>query len=222
MLGSGNWSFIPPLSEDPRIKCPRSGGKPHGPVPATYMVPFHRAEQCLAGSVLGLLGDCTDRMAPFTGVNWDKAQSWLEAGFGIDLAPEREHAVRLTSTVAVLTGGPGCGKVSRCVPLSNSPLRNARRFFWSRRPDGPRSAWPSIIRVRVCPATETPESAETAYIPVEVAGPVVGLAIVRDELRRPDDAVPGSASIRSARSQACRRAGMWPHGKCRSLGRRCP
>ena len=48
----------------------------------------------------------------FTGVDWDKALAWLKARTGTDLAPEQEQAVRLalTSKVAVLTGGPGCGK----------------------------------------------------------------------------------------------------------------
>ncbi|MDP9792444.1 exodeoxyribonuclease V alpha subunit [Catenuloplanes nepalensis] len=83
-----------------------------GPVPAIYLVPFHRAEQSLAGSVLRLLSDRTDRMAQFVGVDWDKALAWLKARTGTDLAPEQEQAVRLalTSKVAVLTGGPGCGK----------------------------------------------------------------------------------------------------------------
>jgi exodeoxyribonuclease V alpha subunit len=82
------------------------------PVPAIYLVPFHRAEQSLAGSVLRLLGDRTDRMAQFAGVAWDKALTWLKARTGTELAPEQEQAVRLalTSKVAVLTGGPGCGK----------------------------------------------------------------------------------------------------------------
>jgi exodeoxyribonuclease V alpha subunit len=66
----------------------------------------------LAGSVLRLLDHRTDRMAQFTGVDWDKALTWLKARTGTDLAPEQEQAVRLalTSKVAVLTGGPGCGK----------------------------------------------------------------------------------------------------------------
>ncbi len=85
---------------------------PDGPVPAIYLVPFHRAEQSLAGSVLRLLSDRTDRMAQFAGVDWDKALAWLKARTGTDLAPEQKQAVRLalTSKVAVLTGGPGCGK----------------------------------------------------------------------------------------------------------------
>jgi exodeoxyribonuclease V alpha subunit len=82
------------------------------PVPAIYLVPFHRAEQSLAGAVLRLLGDRTDRMAEFGGVDWDKALAWLKARTGTDLAVEQQQAVRLalTSKVAVLTGGPGCGK----------------------------------------------------------------------------------------------------------------
>ncbi|WP_026267932.1 ATP-dependent RecD-like DNA helicase [Micromonospora sp. CNB394] len=85
---------------------------PDGPVPAVYLVPFHRAEQSLASSVLRLLGDRTDRMAQFTGVDWGRALTWLKARTGTDLAPEQQQAVRLalTSKVTVLTGGPGCGK----------------------------------------------------------------------------------------------------------------
>ncbi|MCX5121724.1 ATP-dependent RecD-like DNA helicase [Micromonospora sp. NBC_00362] len=85
---------------------------PDGPVPAIYLVPFHRAEQSLAGSVLWLLGSRTDRMAQFARVDWEKALTWLKARTGTDLAPEQKQAVRLalTSKVAVLTGGPGCGK----------------------------------------------------------------------------------------------------------------
>ncbi|MGC4750678.1 ATP-dependent RecD-like DNA helicase [Micromonospora sp. DT201] len=85
---------------------------PEGPVPAIYLVPMHRAEQSLAGSVLRLLGGRTDRLAQFAGVDWDKALSWLKARTGTALAREQEQAIRLalTSKVAVLTGGPGCGK----------------------------------------------------------------------------------------------------------------
>ncbi|TCB87376.1 ATP-dependent RecD-like DNA helicase [Micromonospora zingiberis] len=82
------------------------------PVSAVYLVPFHRAEQSLASSLLRLLHDRADRLPHFTAVDWDKALAWLKARTGADLAPEQEHAVRLalTSKVAVLTGGPGCGK----------------------------------------------------------------------------------------------------------------
>jgi exodeoxyribonuclease V alpha subunit len=48
----------------------------------------------------------------FASVDWDKALGWLRGRTGAALAPEQEDAVRLalTSRVAVLTGGPGCGK----------------------------------------------------------------------------------------------------------------
>ncbi len=45
-------------------------------------------------------------------MDWDKALAWLAGRTGAELAPEQEEAVRLalTQKVAVLTGGPGCGK----------------------------------------------------------------------------------------------------------------
>ncbi|MBB2944275.1 exodeoxyribonuclease V alpha subunit [Actinoplanes lutulentus] len=77
-----------------------------------YLVPFHRAEQSLASSLLRLLSDKSDKLPSFTGVDWTKALAWLHKRTGTDLATEQEQAVRLalTSKVAVLTGGPGCGK----------------------------------------------------------------------------------------------------------------
>lgn len=82
------------------------------PTASVYLVPFHRAEQSLAGSLLRLLRDRADRLPHFTGVDWGRALAWLKARTGTDLAAEQEQAVRLalTSRVAVLTGGPGCGK----------------------------------------------------------------------------------------------------------------
>ena len=87
-------------------------GRDGEPVPAIYLVPFHRAEQSLAGALLSLLRTRADRMPHFAGVDWAKALGWLKARTGTDLAPEQEQAVRLTLTskMAVLTGGPGCGK----------------------------------------------------------------------------------------------------------------
>ena len=83
-----------------------------GLVEAVYLVPLHRAETSLAGSLLRLLHERADRMPHFTHVDWAKALSWLHARTGTDLAPEQEQAVKLalTGKVAVLTGGPGCGK----------------------------------------------------------------------------------------------------------------
>ncbi|MBL1098058.1 SF1B family DNA helicase RecD2 [Streptomyces coffeae] len=82
------------------------------PVAAVYLVPFHRAEISLAGQVLRLLRTEADRMPAFQGVDWEKALTWLAARTGAELAPEQREAVRLalTEKVAVLTGGPGCGK----------------------------------------------------------------------------------------------------------------
>ncbi|MEU5101714.1 ATP-dependent RecD-like DNA helicase [Streptomyces sp. NPDC021354] len=82
------------------------------PVTAVYLVPFHRAEISLAGQVLRLLRGGEDRMPAFQDVDWDKALAWLTRRTGADLAPEQSEAVRLalTEKVAVLTGGPGCGK----------------------------------------------------------------------------------------------------------------
>ncbi|WP_341716299.1 ATP-dependent RecD-like DNA helicase [Micromonospora sp. FIMYZ51] len=81
-------------------------------LPAVYLVPFHRAEQSLANSLLRLLGDRADRLPHFHQVDWTRALTWLKARTGHDLAAEQQEAVRLalTSKVAVLTGGPGCGK----------------------------------------------------------------------------------------------------------------
>ncbi|MFJ2472958.1 ATP-dependent RecD-like DNA helicase [Streptomyces sp. NPDC087659] len=82
------------------------------PVTAVYLVPFHRAELSLAGQLARLLRTDEDRMPAFQGVAWDKALAWLADRTGAELAPEQEQAVRLALTrkVAVLTGGPGCGK----------------------------------------------------------------------------------------------------------------
>ncbi|MEH6377957.1 ATP-dependent RecD-like DNA helicase [Streptomyces sp. KLMMK] len=82
------------------------------PVTAVYLVPFHRAELSLAGQVKRLLGAEGDRLAAFRDVDWDRALTWLAGRTGAQLATEQQEAVRLalTSKVAVLTGGPGCGK----------------------------------------------------------------------------------------------------------------
>ncbi|WP_435136408.1 SF1B family DNA helicase RecD2 [Actinacidiphila sp. bgisy144] len=82
------------------------------PIKAVYLVPFHRAEIALAAQVLRLLRGPEDRMPAFQDVDWDKALAWLAEQTGADLAPEQQDAVRLalTQKVAVLTGGPGCGK----------------------------------------------------------------------------------------------------------------
>jgi exodeoxyribonuclease V alpha subunit len=81
-------------------------------VPAVYLPPFLMAERALSAALLRLLASRADRLAAFNDVDWDKALAWLRSRTGAPLAPEQEEAVRLalTSRVAVLTGGPGCGK----------------------------------------------------------------------------------------------------------------
>lgn len=83
-----------------------------GTIPAVYLVPFHRAETALAAGLRRLRDSRTDRLAGFASVDWDKALAWLRTRTGTTLAAEQEQAVRaaLTAKVAVLTGGPGCGK----------------------------------------------------------------------------------------------------------------
>jgi exodeoxyribonuclease V alpha subunit len=79
---------------------------------AIWLVPFHRAEAALAGGLLRLLDASADRLAGFQAVDWTVALDWLSRTIGVTLAPGQEAAVRLalTQRVAVLTGGPGCGK----------------------------------------------------------------------------------------------------------------
>ena len=81
-------------------------------VPAVYLPPFYQAERSLAHALLRLHAARADRLAGFAAVDWDKALGWLRGRTGSELAPEQADAVRLalTAKVAVLTGGPGCGK----------------------------------------------------------------------------------------------------------------
>src|SRR5207247_5682460 len=53
-----------------------------------------------------------ERLPAFARVDWHKALRWLRRQTGQDLAPEQQEVVKLalSSKVAVLTGGPGCGK----------------------------------------------------------------------------------------------------------------
>jgi exodeoxyribonuclease V alpha subunit len=79
---------------------------------AIWLIPFQRAEAALAGGLLRLLRAPVDRLAAFQTVDWAVALDWLGPTTGAALAPEQADAVRLalTERVAVLTGGPGCGK----------------------------------------------------------------------------------------------------------------
>ena len=75
-------------------------------------MPFHRAERSLAGGIVELLNTSHERLPAFAHVDWQKALGWLRSRTGQELAPAQQEAVTLalTSKVAVLTGGPGCGK----------------------------------------------------------------------------------------------------------------
>ncbi|MFD7914621.1 ATP-dependent RecD-like DNA helicase [Streptomyces sp. NPDC059752] len=103
------------LAADPegvvREPVPDPQGGPD-PLTAVYLVPFHRAELSLVGQVRRLLHAEDDRMPGFGDVDWEKALGWLAGRTGATLAPEQRDAVKLALTrrVAVLTGGPGCGK----------------------------------------------------------------------------------------------------------------
>jgi exodeoxyribonuclease V alpha subunit len=87
-------------------------GAPEDMGRAIWLVPFHRAEAALAGGLLRLLRAPADRLAAFQTVDWTVALDWLGRTTDATLAPEQAAAVRLalTKRVAVLTGGPGCGK----------------------------------------------------------------------------------------------------------------
>ncbi|XIG80089.1 ATP-dependent RecD-like DNA helicase [Streptomyces sp. SGAir0957] len=99
-------------SGEPGVVREQVPGEHGESVTAIYLVPFHRAEISLSAQLNRLLRTDKDRMPAFRDVVWDKALTWLAGRTGADLAPEQEEAVKLALTrkVAVLTGGPGCGK----------------------------------------------------------------------------------------------------------------
>src|SRR5580693_8594193 len=91
---------------------PVPGAAAAEPMQAVYLPPFFHAERSLATALRALLATGKDRLPAFQSVEWDKALGWLKTRTGADLAPEQAFAVKvaLTEKVAVLTGGPGCGK----------------------------------------------------------------------------------------------------------------
>ncbi|WP_250285757.1 MULTISPECIES: SF1B family DNA helicase RecD2 [unclassified Frankia] len=100
------------VTEEGVVREEIPGEDPDVPVAAVYLVPFHRAEISLAGQLRRLLRAPADRMPAFADVDWDRALAWLHGRTRTELAPAQRAAVRLalTEKVAVLTGGPGCGK----------------------------------------------------------------------------------------------------------------
>src|SRR6185437_13180150 len=95
-----------------RDEVPVPGAEGADPVQAVYLPPFFHSERSLASALTCLHSSGSDRLKAFQTVDWDKAFTWLKAKTGADLAPEQAEAVKLALTrkVAVLTGGPGCGK----------------------------------------------------------------------------------------------------------------
>jgi exodeoxyribonuclease V alpha subunit len=128
-----------------REGVPDSHDRTAGTIAAVYLVPFHRAERSLAGGLVDLLNSREERLPAFAQVDWPKALGWLRTRTGQDLAAGQVDAVKLalTSKVAVLTGGPGCGK--SFTVRSVVTLATAKRplWCWSRPPAGPPSGWPS-------------------------------------------------------------------------------
>ncbi len=107
--------LIPDLAEEElavRDEVPVPGAAAAGPLRVAYLPPFYHSERGLASSLTRLHLSRADRLAAFQSVDWEKALAWLKTKTGADLAPEQAEAVRLALTrkVAVLTGGPGCGK----------------------------------------------------------------------------------------------------------------
>ena len=81
-------------------------------VPAVYLPPFYHAERSLARALLPPARRPAPTGWPLRRRRLGQGPSWLRSRTGADLAPEQADAVRLALTrkVAVLTGGPGCGK----------------------------------------------------------------------------------------------------------------
>lgn len=97
-----------------RLLTPTTADLPidEGAAQAVYLIPFYRAEVSLANGLLRLLRTPEERLPTFRSLDWAAALGWLQGKTGSALATEQEEAVRLALThkVAVLTGGPGCGK----------------------------------------------------------------------------------------------------------------
>ena len=118
-------------------------GRGAAPVPAVYLPPFLEAERSLASALLRLLAARADRLAAFSSV--DGTRRWPGCGrTGATLAPEQERRSGWRSPkVAVLTGGPGCGKSFTVRSVVSWRGRRGRRWCWPPRPAGPPSGWPN-------------------------------------------------------------------------------
>ncbi|MBN1220740.1 MAG: ATP-dependent RecD-like DNA helicase [Anaerolineae bacterium] len=104
------------LQREDRVKVERMVPFPSDepPIEAVYLNPFYYAEVGVARQIRQLLVAKESRLAPFAGVNWEKAFKWLltTRNDGSELAERQRQAVQmaLTHKVSILTGGPGTGK----------------------------------------------------------------------------------------------------------------
>ena len=128
-------------------RCRPVPGITGGTVPAVYLVPFHRAEQFPGLRAAGSAA-LRRRTAPGVPATWTGTRRWAGCAgrTGQELAPGQQQAVQLalTSKVAVLTGGPGCGKsftVRSIVELAGS--EEGQRGAGRPRPGEPPNAWPN-------------------------------------------------------------------------------
>ena len=110
------WTSSPPPVEWSANRCPRRPGpprlRPHRRSPPSTCRPSITPNGPWPPPSCACTPPGADRLGGFAAVDWDKALGWLRSRTGSELAPEQANAVRLalTAKVAVLTGGPGCGK----------------------------------------------------------------------------------------------------------------
>ena len=140
--------LIPDLATEDlavRDEVPVPGAAAAGPLQAIYLPPFFHSERSLASGLCHLLSGGADRLSAFQAVDWEKTFAWLKTKTGADLAPEQTEAVKLALTrkVAVLTGGPGCGKSFTVRSVVELAKARRRESSWPRRPAVRPSASPS-------------------------------------------------------------------------------
>ena len=87
---------------------------PRGQVRTVWLPVLHRTEAAVARRLKELLDTGNDRLRYFAEADWNSTFAQLTARIGITLAAKQRDAVRLalTSRIAILTGGPGCGKTT--------------------------------------------------------------------------------------------------------------
>jgi exodeoxyribonuclease V alpha subunit len=108
-----------PQSLIPNLQSPVSNSQspiPNPPLEAVYLPPFYYAEVGVARRIRKMQAAKTSLLAPFAGVDWEKAFAWLSTvqKEGIVLAEGQRQAAQmaLSHKVTILTGGPGTGKTS--------------------------------------------------------------------------------------------------------------